>query len=314
MRRLYAGTDAAAALGRAFFGLAAVTYGLLVFGASVRVHGAGLSCPDWPLCFGEVIPTLNFEVFLEWGHRVLASAVSVGFLLLGGAVLLRPATRARAGGFVLAAAVVLALQIVLGGLTVLHLLAFWSVTLHLLTGNLFFAMLVVVGLKLRGSPAHVATVGPAVRIVGVLLGAMVVAQMALGGVVSSSYAGLACTEWPTCNGGVWFPTFDGIVGLQLAHRLGAYTLLALSVAFVALTRTAPRLRQPAVLLLALVLTQAAIGITNVLLAMPVEIAIAHSAVADLLVLCLTWTLWRVAEHPVRASLEGATVLSAPERA
>ena len=60
-------------------GLTAVTYVLLVFGSAVRVHGAGLACPDWPLCFGEVIPALDFQVFMEWGHRVLAGLVSLGF-------------------------------------------------------------------------------------------------------------------------------------------------------------------------------------------------------------------------------------------
>jgi cytochrome c oxidase assembly protein subunit 15 len=314
MRRLNAGTDASPALGKLFFGLAVVTYGLLVFGASVRVHGAGLSCPDWPLCFGEIIPTLNFEVFLEWGHRVLASVVSFGFLGLGGAVMLRPALRARAGGLILFAAVVLAIQVVLGGLTVLHLLADWSVTLHLLTGNLFCALLVLAGLKLQGAPESVpVAVPPALRIVGWLLAGMVVVQMALGGLVSSNYAGLACTEWPTCNGGVWFPVFDGIVGLQIFHRLGAYTLLALSTAFFLLARAAPGAARPAGVVLALVCLQGVIGITNVLLAMPVEIAIAHSAVADLIVLSTTWALWRVAQLPVRGP--GAVPsLSAPEHA
>ncbi|MDP2304513.1 MAG: COX15/CtaA family protein [Pseudomonadota bacterium] len=313
-----ADADAAPALGKAFFGLAAVTYGLLVFGASVRVHGAGLSCPDWPLCFGELIPTLNFEVFLEWGHRVLASAVSLGFLVLGVAVLRRPALRARAGGLLLGAALVLATQVVLGGLTVLHLLADWSVTLHLLTGNLFCALLLLAGLKIHG-PAKVevafggAAVPPAVRVVSWLLAGALVVQMMLGGLVSSNYAGLACTEWPTCNGGVWFPVFDGIVGLQIFHRLGAYTLLALSTAFWVATRGLPALRRPAALVFGLVLLQAAIGVTNVLLAMPVEIAIAHSAVADLIVLGTTWALWRVAQHPIPAP--GAVpTLSAPEHA
>jgi cytochrome c oxidase assembly protein subunit 15 len=319
MRRLQnvftgAGSDASPTLGRAFFGLAVVTYGLLVFGASVRVHGAGLSCPDWPLCFGEVIPTLNFEVFLEWGHRVLASVVSFGFLGLGIAVLARPATRARAGWFVGAAAVALAVQIVLGGLTVLHLLAYWSVTLHLLTGNLFCALLLLTGLRLADRQDAVAPVGPAVRVVGALLGGMVVVQMALGGLVSSSYAGLACTEWPTCNGGVWFPVFDGIVGLQIFHRLGAYTVLLLAAVFFVVARGVAALRAPAGLVLGLVLLQAGIGIVNVLLAMPVEIAIAHSGVADLIVLSTTWALWRVSRHAVRASAPAAGLAVSPEHA
>lgn len=305
-----AGRGSSRALGRAFLGLVAVTYALLVFGASVRVHGAGLACPDWPLCFGEVIPELNFQVFLEWGHRALASIISFGFLILGGLALKDPAKRARVGGVLLVAAIALVAQVVLGGLTVLHLLAYWSVTLHLLTGNLFCALLLLVAQRLLDAPAPRAAVPFAARGVAVALATMVVVQMGLGGLVSSNYAGLACTEWPTCNGGVWFPVFDGIVGLQVFHRLGAYTLFALAAAFFVVARNVAPLRRAAGFVLGFVLLQIGIGIANVLLAMPVEIAIVHSAVADLIVLSTTWALGRALGNPVAAASPAAAGVDA----
>ena len=68
-------------LGRLAAFLVAATAFLIVFGASVRVHGAGLACPDWPLCFGEVVPAIDFQVGLEFGHRVIAgSALSQQFV------------------------------------------------------------------------------------------------------------------------------------------------------------------------------------------------------------------------------------------
>ena len=70
-------------LARAYFGLAGLTYGLIVLGALVRAHGAGLSCPDWPLCFGDLIPQLDFKVAFEFGHRVLAGCIAIFFALLG---------------------------------------------------------------------------------------------------------------------------------------------------------------------------------------------------------------------------------------
>lgn len=274
-------------------GLVAVTYGLLVFGASVRVHGAGLSCPDWPLCFGEVVPRLDFRIFLEWGHRVLASLVSVGFLVAGSIALYRPETRSRVGGLIGAAAVALAVQIVLGGLTVLHLLAYWSVTLHLLTGNLFCTLLLLVALRLRAVGTPAPSPMPALaRPVGLALVVAVFVQLGLGGLVSSNYAGLACTEWPTCNGGVWFPTFTGIVGLQLFHRFGAYTVSALVLAFWWINRGSAAHR-PAAILLVLLACQITLGVANVLMAMPVELAILHSALADLILLTTAWSLNRV---------------------
>ena len=263
---------------RAFGALAVITYVLLVFGATVRVHGAGLSCPDWPLCFGEVIPQLNFLVFLEWGHRVLAGSISVGFLALGGWIFAHPVRRSLAGARWCFALCVLITQIVLGGLTVLKSLAFWSVTLHLLTGNLFLLALLAVRATLAPSPlpASPASRGLAWAVVG-----MWFVQMALGGLVSSNYAGLACTEWPTCNGGVWFPVLDGIIGLQLAHRAGAYVLFTLAAVFYVKSFGQP-MAGPAKRVFGTVLVQVGIGILNVLWAMPVEIAVLHSAIADLI--------------------------------
>lgn len=274
-------------LSAGFAVLAGITWLLLIFGSTVRVHGAGLSCPDWPLCFGEVIPQLDFRVFLEWGHRVLAGSISLGCVALGGVLLWRSELRARYWGHLLALALVLAAQIVLGGLTVLKLLAYWSVTLHLLFGNAFMVLLIVLARRLSGAAgADRAAPSGRLRAVGVAFAAALVLQMALGGLVSSNYAGLACTEWPACNGGVWFPTFTGIVGLQLLHRLGAYTVAVLAVWLGALGVGGGSSRTIH-LLVALVGLQVLLGILNVLQTMPVELAIAHAATAHAIVAITT---------------------------
>src|SRR5215510_11603455 len=84
-------------LGLGFAGLAGATLALMVVGALVRAHGAGLSCPDWPLCFGRVLPVFDMRVALEWGHRVFAGSVSLGLLGFGTALLRVPALRQAHG-------------------------------------------------------------------------------------------------------------------------------------------------------------------------------------------------------------------------
>jgi len=286
---------------RIAWGLTLATIGLVVFGASVRVHGAGLACPDWPLCFGEVVPTLNFQVGLEWGHRVLAGGISLGFAVLGGLVFW---ARRELPRFVPVlwgvAAVVLIVQIVLGGLTVLELLAEWTVTSHLLAGNTFTVALFLLALSIgeargareprrdpiRGLPR--ATAG--------LLALMVAVQIGLGGLVSSSYAGMTCPSFPACYGDVWFPTLSGPMGLQVMHRIGAWTLLALALVHAGVAWSAPvAVRRRSLLVLGLVLAQGAVGVLNVLTLMPVEITLLHSLGANLTALAtaaLHYELWR----------------------
>src|SRR5262245_11842889 len=81
-------------------GLATVVlmFGLIVLGSIVRTTGSGLACPDWPLCHGRLIPPLQFNVLVEWFHRLLALIVGLG--LVGTAVWTAShrATRARLGG------------------------------------------------------------------------------------------------------------------------------------------------------------------------------------------------------------------------
>lgn len=279
---------------RAAFALVGLTAFLLVFGSTVRVHGAGLSCPDWPLCFGQVVPEYDFRVYLEFGHRVVAGVVSLVFLGIGGAAWRqgRFARGAWPGVVFGLAAAALATQVVLGGLTVLELLAEWTVASHLLVGNTFCALLLALALGLREQDLGRAEVevGSGARVLATGLILLLPAQLVLGGLVSGSHAGLACGTWPSCNGAGWFPTLAGPVGLQVAHRIVAYTLAAVVLvnAFVQVREGVAR--RPALLLVGLVLLQISLGVANVWLRLPVEVTLAHSAGAAALVLAGTWQL------------------------
>jgi cytochrome c oxidase assembly protein subunit 15 len=279
-------------LGRLAFGfmtLVAFTFGLIVLGALVRAHEAGLACPDWPLCFGQTIPEMNLEVAFEWSHRVLAGSVALAFATLAGICLAQPEARRRVGSWLALGTVLLLTQILLGALTVWQLLAAWTVTLHLLFGNAFAVTLLLVAVRLRRT-ATPEPVGAVARAVVTLTFAVLVLQIALGGWVASTYAGLACPEWPTCNGGAWYPSLSGSVGLHLIHRTGGYLLLGLLLFAALSTRQPRRLGRAVATAFLLGVAQVAAGIANVVLGLPVEVTGLHSALAAALVLTLAFAL------------------------
>jgi cytochrome c oxidase assembly protein subunit 15 len=275
------------ALGHGFLALVFATFVLIVLGALVRAHGAGLACPDWPLCFGRVIPPFDLRVGFEWTHRVLAGGVALGFSALAFGVLRQPAACRAHARAVAVAALLLVIQIALGALTVWHLLAAWTVTAHLVTGNAFAACLLWIALRLRhadsGAPDPVAR---RARPWLIAVGAGLVLQLLLGGLVSSRYAGLACPEWPTCEAGAWFPSWHGAVGLHLLHRTNGYALGLLLLAAALATRSAGRAGRMLRLAAGLALAQVVVGILNVRLGLPVEVTGLHSALAAALVLSL----------------------------
>src|SRR5690242_9212674 len=101
--------------------LSVCTLFLVVAGASVTSHQAGLSVPDWPLSYGQVMPQMTGGVFFEHGHRMVAT--TVGFMTVILAIwMARAEKRAwmRMLGYAAVGAVIL--QGVLGGLTVLLML------------------------------------------------------------------------------------------------------------------------------------------------------------------------------------------------
>ncbi|HBZ71038.1 MAG TPA: hypothetical protein DEP35_15420, partial [Deltaproteobacteria bacterium] len=288
-------------LSHAYAALVALTAGQLVLGALVRAHGAGLACPDWPLCWGAFVPQLDFRVAFEYGHRITGAVVSLLFLGLTATCLISPKTRGLTARWSAAAGLLLLFQVVLGGLTVLHLLAAWTVTAHLAIGNLFAATLLLVQQRIsdaasaaRGGRANAPPKRPrrGLRLWIGAAGVFLAFQVVLGGLVSSRYAGLACLEWPTCAGGVFFPSFEGAQGLHLLHRTNGYLLLATLLLCAFLARREPRLARLTALAALLGLVQVGLGIANVLLRLPVEVTALHSAGAAGLVL-----LWTAVAHP-----------------
>jgi cytochrome c oxidase assembly protein subunit 15 len=291
--------------GLAVAGIAAAAWCLVIVGALVRAHGAGLACPDWPLCFGELVPAFDLKVAFEWGHRVMAGALSLALVGLAAYVLTNRELRARYRTPLAFIFAILGVQIVLGGLTVLLGLAPWTVTAHLLTGNAFVISLLWLSRGLlegaRATPVARAAVPGALAGLVSACAVLVVLQFLLGGLVASHYAGLACTTFPLCNGDSLAPTLTGPVGLQVLHRLNAYAVTVAFALFAWRARGNARLGPLALAGFGLVLAQVAVGVANVLLLLPIEITALHSALASAIAL-----LTALAVREVLASRASAT--------
>ncbi|MBW2712946.1 MAG: COX15/CtaA family protein [Deltaproteobacteria bacterium] len=274
--------------------LTGVTFCLIVLGASVRANDAGLACPDWPLCFGELIPTINVKVAFEFGHRVLAGLVSTGLVILSIFAWRQKPLRRLLTPRLVWVWILLATQVIFGGLTVLLRLAPWTVSAHLILGNAFCLTLLWIArdiFEAGSEPKRRPSLGIGVRVLACCVAGCLLLQLVLGGFVSSYYAGLACTTFPTCNGDVIAPTFTGVVGLHVLHRLNGFLLLSGYALLVWRLRGQGSLGRLASMGFALVIVQIGLGIADVLLKIPVEITALHTATAAIIVLT-TATLMR----------------------
>lgn len=126
-------------------------YATIVLGGAVRGMGAGLACPDWPLCHGSVVPNLGDPlVAVEYAHRLAAALTSV-FLFLTFAVAVlwfRPNRPLATLSFVSVA--ILATQVAFGALTITSSLDWVIVTIHLALGTATFASSLVVAFATMG--------------------------------------------------------------------------------------------------------------------------------------------------------------------
>ena len=281
-------------------------FGLIVLGSIVRTTGSGLACPDWPLCHGRLIPPFQFNVLIEWFHRLAALLVSLLLAFLVGTIAVHRELRARLGGLAVLSVVLLAVQILLGALTVWKLLDPAVVGGHLGTALLLFSTVITLTLA-AGREAErepdPALLAPRPEGLLPLFGAvclLLFAQAVLGGAVSATHASLVCPDWPKCNG-EWFPPMQGLVGLQMAHRWAAYGLVALLalVSFRARRSPDPVLAHAGSMLIGLTLGQIALGVLNIALEIRPWLSALHLAnAAGMLAVAIAAT-FRVACMPAR---------------
>ncbi|MBA4217561.1 MAG: COX15/CtaA family protein [Roseateles sp.] len=318
-----------------------LTFDLIVFGAFTRLTDSGLGCPDWPGCYSAASPVgahahieaaqtamptgpvTHAKAWIEMLHRYLASGVGLLILLLCVLSWRHHRAPAQRSGEVAPSpwwpTLTLAwvcVQGAFGALTVTMKLFPAIVTLHLLFG-MGLLMLLSWQREAYAPRALAAPSGLRAAVAAVLL--LVLAQVALGGWVSTNYAVLACDEFPTCHGGQWWPQldfaqgfslwrelgqradggylgFEALAAIHMAHRLGALVVFTAVIALAIGLRphAAPWSRW----LLAAAGWQLASGLSNVVLDWPIVAALAHTAGAAALLGLLTILLARTGRaHP-----------------
>ena len=300
-----------------------LAFTVVVLGAYTRLSDAGLGCPDWPGCYGNISvpdspahidksnevyaarPLERAKAWKEMIHRYAAG--TLGFLIFILAVL--SWKNRRRGSTLILPNVLLVLVIIQA------LLGMWTVTLllkpiivmgHLLGGMTILLLLMWFYLKqsnrvtpadIRPSPLHPWAV---------LCLAVVFIQISLGGWTSANYAALICPDFPVCRG-QWWPAMDfregfmpwrglgtnyefGVLGPQartaihVSHRIGAVlTLIIVGITSIkAVLAQDRKIRRAGIVLLLVLITQFCLGVANVLLTLPIGVAVTHNGVAALL--------------------------------
>jgi heme o synthase len=262
---------------------AAAAYLLILLGGLVRISGAGLACPDWPLCHGRLIPPLEGPILIEYSHRLVAATVSLLVVLTAVMAFTLRAQVPRAGTTALWVMAIVAVQIVLGALTVRLQLTPLLVTTHLGVANLFLAGLIVQAVgALRGAADATPVAASFRRRVWAAVAATYV-MILIGGYVASSGAGLACPDLPFCRGTA-LASGDPGAHAHMLHRLWALVVVAL---VLALPGPAARVGGRAVavtagLAAALAWAQLGLGVLNIVTHLAPVVRGAHLGISALL--------------------------------
>ena len=199
--------------------LLGATVGLVVVGVIVRATESGMGCPDWPLCYGQIIPPLDdYKAWLEWIHRTIAAGI--GLIVLGVVAAALRSLRGRRSlqGASLALLALVLFQAWLGRQTVLESNSGRSVTAHLATAMAFAGLQVWVYIR-SGYPEKLPGITRAkgAVIAPLIAAGAVYALLLFGSNVTATDTGLIYPDWPLM-GGTPVPPITELAAPQILHR------------------------------------------------------------------------------------------------
>tara|TARA_B110000977_G_scaffold194131_1_gene270217 strand:+ start:209 stop:1177 length:969 start_codon:yes stop_codon:yes gene_type:complete len=293
---------------------------VVILGAYTRLADAGLGCPDWPGCYGELLvpdvisseyerPLDVAKAWKEMVHRYAASILGLSILVIFLLAVFRKTEREQSIKLPTALLLLVGFQGALGMWTVTEQVHPGIVTMHLFGGFSTTTLLFWLFLNQRPQPKIGQPVLKRHKLMLIIVTALLIFQIFLGGWTSTNYAALSCGEYfPTCLGEMWPEDMDfknayywgelgvdyefGILenqtrtAIQMVHRVGAIvvTVAILSLCFV--LENYPTLRRNIIVVLGLLSAQVALGIINVVMSLPMFAAVMHNAVALFLLLSL----------------------------
>jgi cytochrome c oxidase assembly protein subunit 15 len=285
--------------------IAIATWLLMAVGSATRVMNAGLACPDWPLCYGQLVPTqqMNLQVFLEWFHRLDAALIGISAIALTSlAWWWRKALPSWLPGAATFALFLIVFQGILGGLTVTQMLRFDLVTAHLGTALLFFGTLIVIGTALTPFvPSASNSASASLRWWAMAAAILVYLQSLIGGLVASRWALHQCFGgFQLCNVmnshivGVFPPTMTTLILVWLAWRK---------------SELAAALKKLAAMAAGLVILQIMLGIATFRLHLQVEpLTVTHQAVgASLLGVLVALTVLGIRDHKSNQQYQNSAI-------
>lgn len=297
---------------------------VVILGAWTRLADAGLGCPDWPGCYGHLTvpdhhpdgtiiegfdrPLEAFKGWMEMIHRYAAGILglvifTITYLVMRG----KPSFHQRLGLPIFLSFFVI-LQAAFGMWTVTLKVHPAIVTTHLLGGFATASMIFWLRIKQSRPQLHPTYVSRKVRFLTLVVLLALIFQIIMGGWTSTNYAALSCgADFPTCQG-QWWPAMDfgnafflGPLGhdyefgvlenpartaIQVIHRIGAVVVLTLSLILLASIARYRHMKGNVVAIALILFTQIVLGIVNVMWSLPLPIAVAHNAVALMLLLSI----------------------------